>query len=148
MIDPDRVQVVVGSREEAVAAMQRLANRGWQVFAQNHPLAAQAGFYCVKNTLEDDGTTTRHAHSIMWNLYEHELAPIEIDCENDLTLTDFVLGHFRHDTFGFFQYPNRDVGFLCYCQGHNGRSTVLRIPDELDMNENSLDFIWQYQQEL
>lgn len=148
MIDPDRILVVVDNREEAVEAMQRLANKGWHVYAQNAPLGAQAGFYCVKDTLEEDGSTSSHAHSIMWNLYAQELEPITIDCESDIALTDFVWAHLSHDTFGFFQYPNEDIGFLCYCQGHNGRSTVLRIPDELDMNTNSLEFIWQYQQEL
>jgi len=148
MSDPERTQVIARTREEAVMAMQKLQSKGWQVFAQNAPLAAQAGFYCVKNTLEDDGTTTRRARSIMWNLYGQELAPITIDCESDLALTDFVLGHGRHDTFGFFQYPDDDVGFVCYCQEHNGRSIALRIPDELDMGEEALEFIWQYQQEI
>jgi len=68
--------------------------------------------------------------------------------QSDIALTDFVLGHGRHDTFGFFQYPNEDVGFVCYCQEHNGRSIALRIPEELDMGEEACEFIWQYQKEI
>ena len=147
MSEPEHTWTVMRTREAAVQAMRSLQAKGWQVYAANAPLAGQAGFRCVTHSLDDEGGLLPRAHSILWNMYECELTPITLDCSNETDLLSFVWQHGAHEAFGFFEFPEADeVGFVCYCRGHHGRSLVLRIPEELDLNDNAIDFIWEYQE--
>jgi len=148
MPEPEHTYTVMRTREDAVRAMRSLQAKGWEVFTANAPLSGQVGFRCVTHSLDDEGGLFPRAHSIFWNLYDSELVPITLDCSNEHELLSFVWQHGAHDNFGFFEFPQNDeVGFVCYCRGHIGRSIVLRIPEELDLNDDAIDFIWEYQNE-
>ena len=148
MHEPEHTYTVMRTREDAVRAMRGLQAQGWQVYAANAPLLGQAGFRCVTHGVDAEGGLFPRAHTVLWNMYDCELTPITLDCTNEMDLLSFVWQHGNHETFGFFEFPedNDEVGFVCYCRGHVGRSLVLRIPEELDLNDDAIDFIWEYQE--
>lgn len=139
---------VMRTREEAVEAMRMLQKKGWEVYATNAPLSGQVGFKCLSPFKKSDGILVQHSCCIFWNLYDSELVPIVIECQNERMLLDFAWQHGHHESFGFFEYPDGDLGFVCYCQGKNGRSMVLQIDEDLDLNEDACEFIWEYQSQM
>jgi len=146
MQELEHTYTVMRTREAAVKAMRTLQAKGWEVFTANAPLEGQVGFRCVTHSLDEEGGLSPRAHSILWNIYGCELTPIPVDCTNETDLLSFVWHHGNHERFGFLSFPqSEDVGFVCYCRGHAGRSLVLRIPEELALNDAAIDFIWEYQ---
>jgi hypothetical protein len=148
--EPNQTYEVHDSREDAVAAMRALQAQGWVVYPETVPLQGQAGFYCI---LHDKGAQDliKQTHSILWNMYDQELIPVVVDCQSDSHLFSFVMTHGKHDTFGYFKYPNEDVGFVCYCRGEDrGVSLVLRITDEedSDLSEDAYEFLWLFEKEM
>jgi hypothetical protein len=152
-VDEDHIQTyeVHDSRTTAVEAMRALQADGWIVYPETVPLQGQAGFYCVLHEKAKDKSVVKRAHSILWNMYEHELVPVEIDCTGTPHLFSFVFEHGKHETFGYFQYPDDDVGFVCYCKGPaRGISLVLKISDETqcELSEEAYEFLWMYEKEM
>ena len=142
---------IMRTREEAVDAMRTLQKKGWEVWATNSPLTGQVGFKCLSPAFETDkGVYDRHECQIFWNLYGEELVPIEIECLNEQMLLSFAWQHGKHESFGFFEYPEPvgDLGFVCYCQAHQGKSLVLRIPESVHLNEDACEFIWEFQSQV
>jgi len=136
------------TREEAVAAVKALQDKGWSIYAANAPLTGQVGFKCVTN-IQEEGVTKEQAHCVFWNIFDTELTPIVLECLTELDLLSFLWTHANHDTFGFFAYPeSHDVGFACYCRGDDSKSLVLHIADETELNEDACELIWAYQCEL
>jgi hypothetical protein len=144
----DHTFEVKESPEDAVMAMRALQASGWLVFKETVPLSGQCGFRCIMQE-ERKGRVIRRSHSILWNMYEGELFPIIIDCNNEVEMFSFVMQHGHHETFGYFEYDDDDdVGFVCYCRAHLRRSLVLRISEEVqcDFSDNAVDFLYQYEE--
>jgi len=145
----DHTSELKRSREEAERAAEHFRLKGWDVYPEKVPLAGQWGFYCVHTWTNSDGSTSKRAHSVRWNIYEQELTPIVIDAQCDADILSFLWQHAGHDGFDHFEYGDGDVGFVCYCQGDRGRSLVLRIGSEIDhlLHESTFELLWMYETE-
>lgn len=135
------------SREEAEMAAETLRLKGWDVYPEKVPLVGQWGYYCVSTWVSSDGVERSRAHSVRWNLYDRELQPLVIDCQQESDILSFVWKHAGHPGFDHFEYGNGDVGFVCYCRGKQGQSLVLRIGQELDetFSDETFELLWLYE---
>jgi hypothetical protein len=117
------------SQEEAERVMQVLQEQGWSVYPERVPLQGQSGYYCVRTVHHPDGSCSKRAHSIRWNLFDDALVPLTICCPGDAELLSFAWRHAGHPGFDYFQYSDNDeaVGFVCYCRAAAGYSLVLRV---------------------
>lgn len=131
------------SKEEAERVMMTLRKKGWTVYHERVPLSGQAGYYCVRDDVDDDGEPVKLAHSVRWNRFEGELCPVTIDCLDRKTLLSFVWRHGSHDGFEYFEYGDGDVGLVCYCHAHRGWSEVLRVSDDFthDLDDPSYEIL-------
>lgn len=150
MFEPDcedHTAVLKGSREEAERAAQALKDLGWDVYPEKVPLTGQWGYYCVSTWQAPGGTLRKRAQSVRWNLFGHELCPVVIDCTCETDIFSFVWQHGTHDNFDYFEYGDGDVGFVCYCRGHLGRSLVMHIGQELDpeLSDAAFELMWIYE---
>lgn len=143
----DHTSVLKTSREEAEKTAATLKRKGWEVYPEKVPLAGQGGYYCVTTWQDDEGDYVKRAHSVRWNIFEKELHPIVIECQQQNDILSFLWSHSGHRGFDFFEYGDGDVGFVCYCQGSRGRSLVLRIGTELepDLTPEAFELLWIYQ---
>lgn len=142
MTEPEPETVtVVSNRDDAVRAMRAYQAQGWDIYATHIPLSGQAGFKCVSPRPMGDGPIH---HLIYWNMFQTELTPIILECDSESVLLSYILRHGRHESFGFFMFPDDDLGFVCYCEGHHGRSNVLHIPEEHGLDENAEEFLGVY----
>lgn len=129
------------SQEDAAQVANRLRRSGWEVYNERVPLSAQFGYYCVRVVPQPNGTLIRYAHSVRWNLFEHPLEPVTIDCPDEGTLLSFLWGHSSHENFSFFEYEEGDVGFVCYCRGLSGYSLALRLNEDCELSDTARDVV-------
>ena len=148
----DNVKWIVRNTEsevrEIVADLQK---EGWEIYYESVPLSGQEGFYCVKTEFTADGESTRTVKNVVWNMYSQELHPVTIDARGVEDMLSFIWQHGSHEGFGYFEWSNeQDIGFVCHCQHHNGRSLALKIGPEAQekLNEAAWDLLLQYHEEL
>jgi hypothetical protein len=62
-------------------------------------------------------------------LFGRPLKPNEDVIRDSETFGRVKASHEEHDTFYLCQWPvGRQVGFVCYCEGHNGVSRTVKVP--------------------
>jgi hypothetical protein len=147
--DDEHTSELKRSREEAESAVQKLKKHGWAIYPERIPLQGQWGFYCVSTYQDGKGACHKRAHSVRWNLYDNELRPVTVECRDDLDLLSFIWQHATHDGFGYFEYGDGDVGFVCYCRGRRGQSLVLRVSSDIDhiLSGDAFELLYRYENE-
>lgn len=128
------------SQEAVEQAVKLLRERGWEIYNERVPLSGQFGYFCVRVFADGSGKPVQHAHSVRWNLFGKPLIPVTIDCLDDRAFLSFLWQHATHENFSFFDYQDGDVGFVCYCGGESGYSTVLRVSEEFEPGIGDLAF--------
>lgn len=143
----DHTAILKSSQEEAEEVAETLKDRGWEVYPEKIPLIGQGGYYCVSTWQDQDGEYIKRARSFRWNLFDNELRPIVVDCQQGTDILSFLWQHTTHPGFDHFEYGDGDVGFVCYCQGEAGRSLVLRVGAELEdiLSDEAFELLWLYQ---
>lgn len=144
---PSVIYIVKGSREEALEDVSDLQKNGWDVYNGTLPLSGQEGYHCVKTEYDEDGNPIQTVKNIVWNLYESELTPIVMKCEDENHLYSFILQHAKHEGFGFIDWNQGDgVGFVCHCKHKEGQSIALHVEKEAQhtFNEAAINLILAY----
>jgi len=132
--------VILSTRNEAENLATKLALEGWKVFHHRIPLRGQEGFVCT--SLE--GKEER----FFWNMFDTPLVPVIVPCFSDRALLDFIWTHSKHD-MSFFDSQTGQCGFVCYCNAHNNRSTVMLFGEEEQavLSETGWEAIWKFAQD-
>lgn len=137
--------IVKKNSEEATNHAYTLQSQGWDVYEETVPLHGQKGYFCVN-------PKTKDVQNVVWNIYKEELLPIIVDLQTDAQLLEFFLQHGKHESFGYFEWGDKDnsVGFICHCNHAKQRSSALRIKgkDIEGLHQSSQSLLSAYKAEL
>lgn len=102
-----------------------LLNDGWKVFHADRPEIAEIGFRAVREQEQ------RH---LVWRPYGYLLHPDIQVTDNEDSFFAMFQQHITHRLFKCDRPEEDLLGFVCYCQSKQRRSSVFQLPSTLAPN--------------